>query len=184
MEPRKNVPAREPEFAITRLFEAPREIVFEAWTDPRYVALWWGPHGFTTPFCEMEARERGHFRLCARSSQGEETWHQGIYHEVKAPERVVSTMSFANEQGDFVSPTTYGYGVDFPSQIQDVVTFTCHEGDRTKLTLRRNYSDALAKFYKEDERWDQALERLSHVVRAMAARAHNSKSWEPTASPA
>jgi uncharacterized protein YndB with AHSA1/START domain len=49
----------EREFAVTRVFDAPRRLVFQAWTDPKRVAQWWGPHGFTNPVCELEVRPGG-----------------------------------------------------------------------------------------------------------------------------
>ena len=51
-------PVNEPErMVVTRIFDAPRELVWKAWTDPKYVMQWWGPKGFTSPFCEMDLHE-------------------------------------------------------------------------------------------------------------------------------
>ena len=63
---------RERELAITRVFDAPRHVVFQAWTEPGRVARWWGPQGFVTTYCDMDIRPGGAFRVCMRSPEGAE----------------------------------------------------------------------------------------------------------------
>ena len=64
------------ELVITRVFDAPRELVFAAWTDPRHVAQWWGPLGWTTPVCEIDLRPGGVWRYGIRSAEGQESWNR------------------------------------------------------------------------------------------------------------
>ena len=64
---------------VTRVFDAPRELVWKAWTDPKYVMQWWGPKGFTSPVCKMDFRVGGKFLFCMRAPDGQEYWNGGEY---------------------------------------------------------------------------------------------------------
>jgi uncharacterized protein YndB with AHSA1/START domain len=78
---------------MTRVFSAPREEVFAAWTQAKHLARWFGPTGFTVPSCEVDPRPGGLFRLCMRSPHGKDYWVRGVYREVVAPERLVITCT-------------------------------------------------------------------------------------------
>jgi uncharacterized protein YndB with AHSA1/START domain len=77
------------ELVITRIFDAPRELVFKAWAEPDRAVRWWGPQGFTTAHCEMGVRPGGTYRVCMRSPEGTEHWQRGVCREVVEPERLV-----------------------------------------------------------------------------------------------
>src|SRR5580658_1247711 len=79
------------EFTFTREYDAPRELVFRAWTDPRHVAQWWGPGGFTNPVCEWDARPGNAIHVVMRAPDGTEHGMGGEFREVVAPERLVFT---------------------------------------------------------------------------------------------
>ncbi|HUI73255.1 MAG TPA: SRPBCC domain-containing protein, partial [Spirochaetia bacterium] len=70
---------------ITRIFDAPRELVWKAWTDPRFVMQWWGPKGFTSPSCKIDLRVGGRYLFCMRAPDGQEFWSGGEYVEIIAP---------------------------------------------------------------------------------------------------
>src|SRR5919201_1582102 len=72
----------ERELTIERVFDAPRGIVFAAWTDPKQAAQWWGPQGFTTISCEMDVRIGGAYRACMRSPEGTRHCRRGAYREI------------------------------------------------------------------------------------------------------
>src|SRR3954469_18195245 len=80
------------ELAVSALITAPREAVFAAWT--RHLPEWWGPHGMTTPVCEMELRPGGAFRTVMRAPDGAEYPTRGIFLEVVPNERIVFTDAF------------------------------------------------------------------------------------------
>src|SRR3977135_4472632 len=73
----KNTVNETERMVVTRVFDAPRALVWKAWTDPKYVMQWWGPKGFTAPFCEMDFRVGGKFLCCMRTPDGQEFWMVG-----------------------------------------------------------------------------------------------------------
>src|SRR5271165_2323329 len=81
----------ERELVITRIFDAPRELVFRMWTDPRHVAQWWGPDGFTNPVCEMDVRPGGALHIVMRGPDGTQYPMRGEFREIIEPERLVFT---------------------------------------------------------------------------------------------
>src|SRR5512147_1513859 len=83
------------ELVITRTFDAPRALVFRAWTQPEHMVRWLGPHGYTAPSCKIDFRVGGAYRACICSPEGQESWMRGIYREIVEPERLV--FSFAWE---------------------------------------------------------------------------------------
>ncbi len=109
-------PLAEREVTITRVLHAPRALVFAAWTEPKHLAQWWGPKGFTNPVCQIDARVGGALRIHMRAPDGAIYPMQGVIRELVAPERLVftniavdaagrhlleglTTVTFADEQG-------------------------------------------------------------------------------------
>jgi uncharacterized protein YndB with AHSA1/START domain len=93
---------------VTRVFDAPRELVWKAYTDPKYVMQWWGPKGFTSPVCQMDFCVGGKFLCCMRTPDGQEFWNAGEYHEIVPHEKIVSSMYFSDSNGNKVEPEHYG----------------------------------------------------------------------------
>ena len=83
------------ELSISRVIDAPRSRVFRAWTEPSLLQQWWGPHGMTTPECEMNLWVGGLFRTLMRAPDGAEYPTQGVFLEIVAPRRLVFTDAFA-----------------------------------------------------------------------------------------
>jgi uncharacterized protein YndB with AHSA1/START domain len=154
----------EPELVIERIFDAPRELVFKAWSEPRYVSRWWGPKNFTAPFCNIDFRVGGSFHFCMRSPQGNEYWNKGTYLEIVAPEKIVTVMYFSDRDGNRLEPTAYGLGADFPSEMRDVITFEPHGRGSTKLVLHRGHSLEIAKRFGELDGWNQSLDRFAAAL--------------------
>ena len=123
------------DLVLTRVFDAPREAVWKAWTDPKRFMRWWGPKGFTSPACKIDLRVGGKYLYCMRSPEGEEYWSTGVYREIVPLERIVCTDSFADEKGDVVPASHYGMQGEWPLDLLVTVTFE-EDGSKTKMTLR------------------------------------------------
>ena len=122
------------EIVITRIFDASPERVFQAWTDPKLMAQWWGPKNSTTPVVNIDLRVGGEYLYCMRSADGQDTWGKGIYKEIVKPFRIVVTDSFADPQGNTVPASYYGVQEDMPLEMLVTLTFEEQSGG-TKFTL-------------------------------------------------
>jgi uncharacterized protein YndB with AHSA1/START domain len=87
------------ELVISRVFDAPLELVFKAWTEPDRAVRWWGPPGFTTVYRKMDFRAGSAYRVCMRSPEGSEHWQQGVCRELVEPERLVFTFAWEDAEG-------------------------------------------------------------------------------------
>jgi uncharacterized protein YndB with AHSA1/START domain len=113
------------ELVFERIFDAPRELVWQVVTDPRRMTNWWGPHGYTTTVVEMDVRPGGHWRFIQHTTGGEDVPFKGEYLEVVPPERLVQTFIFDVPGFD-----------DKPSYD----TMTLEDlGGRTKMTARSRF---------------------------------------------
>jgi uncharacterized protein YndB with AHSA1/START domain len=153
---------------ITRVFDAPRELVWKAWTDPKYVMLWWGPRGFTAPVCKMDFRVGGKFLCCMRSPDGQEFWNAGEYHEIVPYEKIVSSMYFADAEGNKVEPEHYGIEHTVIEDVHDVTLFEDIGNGQTKLTFIGNEPMEEATKSGQVEGWKQILDKVAIVVAELA----------------
>lgn len=90
---------------MSREFDAPRALVFRAYTDPTLIAQWWGPKYLTTTVDKMEVRQGGLWRYVQRDAKGNEFAFHGVYHEISSPERIVSTFEFEGTPGHVMLET-------------------------------------------------------------------------------
>lgn len=153
---------------ITRIFDAPRELVWKAWTDPKYVMQWWGPKGFTAPVCRMDFRVGGKFLYCMRSPEGQEFWSAGEYHEIVPYEKIVSSMYFADADGNKVEPAVYGMEHEAVEGAYDTALFEDLGNGQTKLTFIGNESAEEATKSGQVEGWTQILDKVAAVVAELA----------------
>lgn len=121
------------EIAFTRVFDAPRELVFKAWTELGHFAKWWGPKGFTLEVVKMDARSGGEFLGFQTSPDGNLVmWRKFAYQEVVEPEKVAYIQSFSDEQGNTVRAP---FSVSWPLEIMNIITLEDDEG-KTVLKLK------------------------------------------------
>ena len=153
---------------ITRVFDAPRELVWKAWTDPQYVMQWWGPKGFTAPVCKIDFRVGGKFLCCMRSPDGQEGWNAGEYHEIVPYERIVSSMYFSDPDGNKIDPAQLGIEHEAIEDARDVTLFEDLGDGRTKLTFIGNEPMESAKNSGQLEGWNQILDKLAAAVAQLA----------------
>jgi len=145
------------ELVLTRIFDAPRELVFKAWTDPKIVAQWWGPHRFTNPVCELDARPGGAIRIHMRGPDGTVYPMTGTYQEIVEPERIVFTSAALDAAGNPMF------------ELLTTVTFA-EEGGKTKQILRtrviKSTPEAPRYLAGMEAGWTQSLERLTAYLAA------------------
>lgn len=158
-----NNESTERELIITRVFDAPRELVFKAWTECEHLQRWWGPKGFTAPFCKIDLRVGGKYLFCMRSPEGKDFWSTGVYREIVPLERLVCSDSFADAEGNVVPATHYGMGADFPSETQVTVTFAEHDG-KTQMTLRHAGIPAGMMRDMTNTGWNESLDKLAGAI--------------------
>ena len=151
------------EIVITRVFDAPRELVWKAWTEPERLMRWWAPDGCSSPFCTVDLRPGGVFLYCMRMPDGRDIWGKGVYREIVEPERIVYIDAFADAQGNTVSPTYYGMSEDHPMETQVTVTFD-EQGGRTRLVLRHSVPESFPEREGTMQGWTQMLNKLAEEL--------------------
>jgi uncharacterized protein YndB with AHSA1/START domain len=155
-------PAPDRTVVISRVFDAPRELVFEAWTRPDYLMRWFAPHGCTFHIERIDVRPGGGFHSCIRDGSFE-CWCVGAYQEIVRPERLVYTLAIADQHGNKVAPAAVGHDERWPQETLLTVTFEDLDG-RTGLTLRQNVSESLARQTGAYPSWLEMLERLEDLL--------------------
>lgn len=148
-------PESDREIVVTRLLDAPRELVFKVWTDPQHVAQWWGPNGFTNTIREMDVRPGGIWRFVMHGPDGVDYDNKIVFLEVVKPERLVY------DHGDDVE--------DDPNCFRVTVTFA-EQGGKTLLTMRSLFKSAAARDYvvKEFGAIDGANQTLGRLEQHLA----------------
>jgi uncharacterized protein YndB with AHSA1/START domain len=145
----------EREITITRVFDAPRALVFKAWTDPKHLVQWWGPKGFTNPVCEIDARAGGTLRIHMRGPDGNIYPMKGVIREIIAPERLVFTNIAVDASGNHL--------------LEGLTTVVfAEEGGKTKMTLHSRAAAVveMAAAYLQGMAmgWTQSIDKLEVFV--------------------
>jgi uncharacterized protein YndB with AHSA1/START domain len=141
---------------IERTFDAPRPLVFKAWTEAERMARWFGPHGFTNTVISHDFRVGGGYRLYMRSPQGTEHFLKGVYREIVEPERLVSTFVWTDADGNATRPET-------------VLTVTLAEhGAKTRLKLHQAVFESVTARDSHRGGWTDSMERLANFLAAAA----------------
>jgi uncharacterized protein YndB with AHSA1/START domain len=145
----------ERELTITRVFDAPRALVFKAWTDPKHLAQWWGPQGFTNPVCEFDARAGGALRIHMSGPDGSVYPMKGVIQEIVAPERLVFTNIAIDASGKHLL------------EGLTTVIFSDERG-KTKMTLHTKAvavtEVAIAYLQGMEMGWTQSIDKLQAFV--------------------
>lgn len=147
------------EVVITRLFDAPRDLVFEALTDPKHVQQWWSPHGFTNPRVEIDLRPGGMMLVDMRGPDGQIYPDKSIFHEIVPPERLVFTSTaFEDENGEA------------QLQVHHTITFDEQDG-KTMLTLRARVLKASPEVMEAlagmEQGWSESFDKLEAVLKGV-----------------
>jgi uncharacterized protein YndB with AHSA1/START domain len=136
---------------ITRVFDAPRELVFKAWTQPEHMARWFGPAGFTSKVLKHDLRPGGAYRVHMIGPDGDH-WSQGLYREVVPPARLVMDFGWADANGNRTRPET-----TLTLLFEDV-------GGKTRLTLHQSVFESVTARDMHNEGWTSSLDCLAEYL--------------------
>jgi uncharacterized protein YndB with AHSA1/START domain len=143
------------ELVITRLFDAPRELVFRCWTEPEHLAKWFGPAGFTAPSVTVNATEGGTWRTCIRDAErGEEYWASGVYLEIVEPERLVFSFRWDPQEGQ-------------PREDTLVTVILADRDGKTEMTFRQSGFLTDASCEGHEDGWRETFDDLRAYVRSV-----------------
>jgi uncharacterized protein YndB with AHSA1/START domain len=141
------------ELVITRIFDAPRSLVFKVWTDPDHMVRWFGPKGFTSSIVgKLDVCPGASYRIHMRGPDGDDHWSQGAYREIVEPERLVFAGCWADAEGK-------------PKGPESTVTVTLEDlGGKTRLTLRQRVFESVTARDAHHGGWTSSLERLAEYL--------------------
>lgn len=164
MKNKKN-PKKTGEMKIARTFNAPRERVWEAWSEPNLFKQWWGPKDFTSPFVNIDFKEGGKYLNCMQGPDGKQFWSTGNYERIVPYEEIVCSDSFSDEEGNIVSASYYGMSDDFPREMKISIMFE-DRGDQTLMSLTHSNTDHMNAEDRDnmEKGWNQSLEKLAAIL--------------------
>jgi uncharacterized protein YndB with AHSA1/START domain len=125
------------DLVVTRIIDAPVEMVWKAWTEPKEVIRWWGPKHYTSPSCRIDLRVGGKYVFCMRAPRdqgGQDSYTAGVYKRIVPMELLEFTQSLADKDGNPIDPAQLGMPPDFPKELRTVVVFKA-KGGMTELTI-------------------------------------------------
>jgi uncharacterized glyoxalase superfamily protein PhnB/uncharacterized protein YndB with AHSA1/START domain len=155
---------------VTRVFDAPIEKVWKAWTNPREVKKWWGPKDFTAPVVKADFRVSGSFLYCMRGSIGvnapvRDYCNTGEFLQITPMKKIVTSVSFSDKKGNPVKASYYEMPGKWPMSITYTVTFEEVKG-KTRLTIE---GTGIPKEMKENAQmgWEQSLDKLNDSIQEL-----------------
>jgi len=147
------------ELSITRFFDAPREVVYEAFSNPVHARQWAGPRGFVATHFEQDVRPGGKWRACLHQTEAwkgktfPDLWQGGVFKEIVPPERVVYTFAWDGEAGQPTRETVI------------TVRFTDLDGKRTKMDFHQAFFDSAEMRDGHNKGWNSSFDRLDDYLR-------------------
>ena len=138
-----------PSLSMTRTFTAPRERVFQAWTDPEELKKWWGPGGYSTPTAEVDLKVGGSYRFGMKPPEGEVFFLSGEYREIRSPEKLVYTWRWEGSE-------------DHPEETLVTVEFR-DRGEITEVVVTHEKFRDEEQCHQHEVGWAGCLDRLPAV---------------------
>jgi uncharacterized protein YndB with AHSA1/START domain len=148
------------EIIITHMFDAPRTLVFKLYTDPESIPQWWGPRRLTTKVDRMEVRPGGQWRFVQHDLEGKEYAFHGVYHEIKQPERIITTFEWEGMPGHVLMETIVFEDVGGKTKVTDSSVFQSVE-DRDGMVKTGMEEGS----YESGERFAEVLIKMREKVR-------------------
>lgn len=128
----------EKKVVVTRIYNAPVQLVWTTWTDPELIKMWWGPDKFTCPIAEIDFREGGKSLVCMRGAKevgGQDFFSIWVYTKIVPMKSIEFIQHLADKAGNKINPVSVGMPSDFPEDIRTVVTFRELGNDQTEMTV-------------------------------------------------
>jgi len=150
---------------VTRVFDAPIEQAWKAWSEPEYVMQWWGPTGFTCPLAEMDFREGGTSLVCMRAPKefgGQDMYNTWSYKKILPMQRIEYILNFSDKDGNKLDPAALGIPPGVPSDVHHVITFKAIGDNQTEMAVTE-YG------YTSDQAHDISKAGLEQCIDKMAA---------------
>ncbi|MDV6236709.1 SRPBCC domain-containing protein [Leptospira ellisii] len=153
------------ELVLTRIFDAPRALVYKVWTEPKHVAQWFGPREYTNPVCEIDLRVGGKYRYVMRSPEGIDYPVTGVFLEIVENERIVHTDVVEEHPAEWLEFLHQNLKDPENTSTDSKVTVTFEDvGERTKVTIVTGFqSDEVRDVFRKMgmiEGWTQSLEKF------------------------
>jgi len=158
------------ELRISRIFDAPRELVWKASTEPERMKMWWGPETFTIPFVNIDFQVGGKYLVCMRSPDNKDFWSAGSYLEIDPYKKLAMTDSFADENGNVVSASFYGMSSDFPMESRVEFNFDEDDNkDKTRFTMVYEDVSGIPEEHLKDmtQGWNEMFDKLTRYLAAI-----------------
>jgi len=156
---------------ITRVFNAPKELVYKAWTDPELAKKWWGPAIFTCPEVKVDLKVGGKYLLCMRGAPMEgapemDFWSTGTYKEIIPNEKIVVEDSFSDKDGNIIPPTAYGLPETVPTKTEIIITFKDIEDGKSEMTLYYPSIEGIEGEMLKNmtQGWNESFDKLKNTV--------------------
>ena len=149
---------------MERVFDAPVEKVWAAWSRPEEIAKWWGPKDFGSEGNKIDFQVGGKSVLCMVSPDGQKMYSGGTYKEIVKHQKIVTTDSFMDAEGNIISAKEYGMAVDFPKELVITITFEAL-GDKTKLTIQHVGLPVGEDADMAEAGWNESLDKLAESLK-------------------
>ncbi len=154
------------DLVVTRIFDAPLELVWKAWTEPERVMRWWGPAYYTSPSCKLDLRVGGKyvFAMQAPADQGGQiSYTSGVFQKIVPMQLLEFTQGLSDQDGNRIDPAEAGMPPDFPKELHTVVTFRA-KGEMTEITLTMSGWTPSQMFVYALAGTQQEMDKLSAYV--------------------
>ncbi len=162
---KETIQKKDNEFTITRYFDASREQVWKAWTEPEQMMKWWGPKTFTSPSCKIDLRAGGKYLFCMRASDGKDYWSSGTYREIVSERKLLFTDNFADEKGNTVPASYYGFKEEFQQDLNVTVTLE-NQKNGTKMILKHAGMPAGEMSNLAILGWNESFDKLEKSLKS------------------
>ncbi len=151
------------EIILERKFKVDHERLWNAWTDPKVLKIWWGPKGFTTPVSEIDLRVGGRYLNCMRSPDGKDFWSTGVYKVITPMSKLFLTDSFADKEGNVVPASHYGMPGIWPLEMFVTVEIVEKDGVTEMRLVHTGIPEGMGSEMTKSG-WNESFDKLEEYL--------------------